>query len=701
MDLSRLLDPRTIAVVGATPREDTYAHETLRNLELAGFPGEVWGVHPTHRVVRGREVFPSLAELPEPADAVVIAVGAGAVPGLVAEAGAAGCGGAVVYAAGFAEDKTGAGADLQAELRAAALAHDFPVCGPNCDGIVRLHGRVALWGDALRDVPAGPVGLIAQSGNVAVNALGASRGLRLHTVVSCGNQAVLDAVDFLDALADEADLRSVALFLESDGDGDRLCDALARCADAGVRVAILKVGASAVGASAAAAHTGSVAGDHRVFRSLVEEAGAAWATDLHELLELAKALATPSRAAGGGVAVVTCSGGDCGMAADEAEALGIDLPRIAPETAARINAVLPAGTTAANPLDYTAQIWGEIEPLKEMVGAMGSDPAIGQVLVIYDEPPGIEGWAGESWRLVRSGILAGAVDSPVPTVVCSTLPDLLLDESAGELLHAGIPAIAGLEAGLRATQALRIEPADPGRLREIAAAVRTPAAGDGSWLAEHDAKALLAGHGVAVCAGRIVRDADDAAAAAAELGFPVVAKASSAALQHKTEAGALALDLCDAGAVRAAYERLAGLNLPAGTEILIEQMAAPGVELLVSARRDAVVPALVVGLGGTWTELLADAAVVPLPASAERVAAAIRTLRGAPLLTGGRGRPPLDVEAAARLAAAAGAALLAEGLDLIELNPVIVSESGAIAVDAVARRGTSPASVPAAAEAAG
>ncbi len=699
MDLSRLLDPRTIAVVGATPREDTYAHETLHNLEVAGFPGEVWGVHPKHRVVRGRQVFPSLADLPEAPDAVVIAVGAAAVPGIVAEAGTLGCGGAVVYAAGFAE-AGGDGADLQRDLRAAALAHDLPVCGPNCDGIVRLHGRVALWGDALRDVPAGPVGLIAQSGNVAVNALGSSRGLRLHTVVSCGNQAVLDAVDFLDALAGEPDLRSVALFLEGDGDGARLCDALARCADAGVRVAVLKVGASAVGASAAAAHTGSVAGDHRVFRALVEEAGAAWATDLHDLLELAKALATPARASAPGVGIITCSGGDCGMAADEAEALGVELPPIEAATAERVSAVLPAAAIPANPLDYTAQIWGEVEPLKEMIAGMGSDPAIGQVLVIYDQPPGIGGWAAETWRLVRTGIVAGALESPVPTVVTSTLPDLLIDDSAGEFLHAGVPAIAGLAAGLQVVRALQAPAADAARLREIAAAARRPADGDGAWLAEHEAKALLRTAGIAVPDGRIATDREDAVAAAADAGHPVALKASSPALLHKTEAGALALGLADGPSVAAAYDRLAALPLPDDAEILVERMAAPGVELLVAARRDAVVPALVVGLGGTWTELLADAAVIPLPATPERVAAAIRGLRGAPLLTGGRGRAPLAVDAAARLAAAAGALLLSEGLDLVELNPVIVSEAGAVAVDAVARRGPA-AAIPAGAEAAG
>jgi acyl-CoA synthetase (NDP forming) len=182
-------------------------------------------VHPTHREVRGRPVFPSLAELPSPADAVVVAVPAAAVPDVIEEAGASSCGGAVVFGAGFAE---GGAVDLGSRLVAAAVRHALPVIGPNCDGVLRLHERVALWGDALRPRPAGAVALISRSGNLAVNALATRRGLRLHTVVSCGNQAVLDAGDLLAFLAEDGGVGSIALYLEDDGDAPRLCEALAR-----------------------------------------------------------------------------------------------------------------------------------------------------------------------------------------------------------------------------------------------------------------------------------------------------------------------------------------------------------------------------------------------------------------------------------------------------------------------------------------
>src|SRR3954454_12066072 len=333
MDLTRLMSPRSIAVDGATPRPDTYAHETLRNLEMLGYEGEVWGVHPTHREVRGRPVFPAVLDLPRPAHAVVIAIAAAGVPDVIDEAGATGCGGAVVFGAGFAE---GGAVELEDRLVATAVRHALPVIGPNCDGMVRLYERAALWGDALRPQEAGAVALVSQSGNLAVNALATRRGLRLHTVVSCGNQAVLDAGNLLAFLAGDDGVRSIGLYVEDDGDAPRLCESLARCAERGVGVAVLKAGASAVGAAAAATHTGAIAGDHRVFRALVEEAGAAWARDGHELLELAKALACGTRAGGPGGALVACSGADCAVGADEAERVGVALPPLGPQTVARL-----------------------------------------------------------------------------------------------------------------------------------------------------------------------------------------------------------------------------------------------------------------------------------------------------------------------------------------------------------------------------
>ena len=683
-DLGPLLAPRSVAVVGATSRPGSYADETLRNLTRLGFAGRVWGVHPTRKRVHGRTCVPTVADLPEPVDAVVVAIPAPGVPEVIEQAGARGCGGAVVYGAGFGE--TPDGVALERALREAAARHDLPVCGPNCDGIVSFPARAAIWGDALVARETGHVAVVSQSGNVAVNALASVRGLRLHTVVSCGNQAVVDSSDWLAALAEREGVRSIALFLEADGDGARLCEALARCADAGVGVAVLKVGASAAGASAAAAHTGAVAGDHAAFRALIEEAGGAWADDVHDLLELAKALAVPgARPRGqGGLAILTCSGGDSGLGADEAARLSLDLPSLAPVTRERLSALLPPAATVANPLDYTALIWGEVHTLRDTVAAVGEDPGIDHVLVFYDQPPGLEGPVRESWDNVREGIRAGSAASPVPTLVGSTLPELLDDAAAWELSQAGVAAVAGLRTALRCAAALRRPPGDAARLRDIAAAAAqsTP----GTWLDEASAKTMLATAGIRVPPGQIARDEDDAAEIFARLGRPVALKLVAEGLLHKTESGAVALGLDDERNVRWAFRDLARAN-GHDSRVLVEAMAPPGVELLVSARRDAVVPVLTVGLGGVWTEVFDDAVVVPLPADAQRVERALRSLRSAPLLTGGRNGATLDVTGAAELAARAGALLLEQHLELIELNPVIVSPRGAVAVDALVRTG--------------
>ncbi|HEX6023655.1 MAG TPA: acetate--CoA ligase family protein [Solirubrobacter sp.] len=624
--------PRSVAVVGASERPGSYGGEVLLNLARLGYGGRVFAVNPRREAVHGVRAFPSLDDLPEVPDAVVVALPAADAPDVVARAREIGCGSAVVFAAGFAEAQRG---DLQARLVAAA--GDMPVCGPNGNGFVSLPDRVALWGDALREVRVGPVAVISQSGNVAVNAL-ASQRLALHTVVSCGNQAVLDAADFLGAVAERDGVRSVALYVEDDGDGERWCAALERCARAGVRVAVLKAGTSAAGRAAAEAHTGALAGDARVFRALFEECGAAWTEDPHNLLEVANALGTarrpPAAAPPGraeparGVAIMTCSGGDSAIAADLAATLGVDLPALAPATVERLRRTLPEEATPANPLDYTSLLWDDTEALRELIAALQDDPAIRQVLVLFDE-----------------------FDGPAP--ILDAVGDALLASTLPELCPPG--GIAGLRSALLAAKALHVAP-DPDRIAEIGKARR---AARGAGLEEHEAKALLREAGIPVVPGWTVSDEDAAVAAWRELGGPVALKRTG--VRHKSVNGGVILDVDGESAVKQAYRRLGGT-------VLVERMAAPGTELLVAVRRDGIVPVLVVGLGGVHTELLDKAVIVPLPVSRERVLQALTAL--------GVGASDAVASLATRLTELP--------LALIELNPVIVRAHQAVAVDALA-----------------
>ena len=686
MNLDRLLAPRSVAVVGASPRVDTYGHQALDNLVAAQFNGPVFGVHPRETEVLGVRCYPTLSDLPEVPDAIVIATPAATVPNLIDEAGRLGVGGAVVIAAGFAEVEHGR--DLQRQLRENALRYDMPVCGPNGNGLVSVVRRAPLWGDGYNIAPAGGVALVSQSGNVAVNAIGAARALHLHTVISCGNQAVLDASDYVIALAEQEGVRSIALYLEAEGDGVRLTEGLAMCAEREIGVAVLKSGRSALGATAAAAHTGAVAGDAQVLRALIEDAGGAWVDDPHELLETAKAMAHGRRKVGAGVAVITCSGGDAAISADEADRLGIPLPPLADATKAALEPIVPDAATIGNPLDYTAMIWGDVEGIANIVRVTASDPSLGQVLVYYDMPQKMGAAASYSWNSQLDGILLGGQDSDAPVIVASTLPDLLPEDLVDKCLQRGVPAVWGLTTGIKVADAMRRPFGDPARLRRIGA-IAGPA-NPGEWLAEHEAKYLLAKAGVPVPRGGVASTTDELAALIYEFDGPMAMKLSHASLQHKSDIGALELGVVGTDHARAAFDRLRAIDGHHDSPVLVEQMQAPGVELLIAARRDSVVPCLVIGLGGLWVEAVGDAAVVPLPADAARVEAAIGSLRGASLLTGGRGRPPVDLEAVADVAVRVGQLLIDEDLMLVELNPVFArpagADSGAVAVDAVIRR---------------
>jgi acetyl-CoA synthetase len=387
--------------------------------------------------------------------------------------------------------------------------------------------------------------------------------------------------------------------------------------------------------------------------------------------------------------VVTCSGGDAAISADEAERLDIPMPSLTMETEKALGPVMPDAATIGNPLDYTAMIWGETQQIADIVSIAGADPSLAQVLVYYDRPQKMDEHSTASWDATLDGILLGAKQSPAPVLVASTLPDLLPEETVQRCLDAGVPAVWGLTTGLKVANALRTPGGDPKRLRAIAALATDSVPGE--WLSEHQAKELLRSAGVSVPLGEVVDSADAAVAFAQQQETPVVMKLSSPDLQHKSDIGALELGLSTPEEIHAAFSRLRGIPGHHATPVLIEPMAAPGVEMLVSARRDAVVPVLVVGLGGIWVEALGDAAIIPLPADVARIEAGLRSLRGAALLTGGRGEQGVGLTALAQLAARVGEALIAQDLELIELNPVFARHDGATAVDAVARRSGPPA----------
>lgn len=676
MDLTRLISPTSVAVVGATDRPGSYGHSVLANLIASRFTGPVIGVHPTRAEARGFRCVATLGEIGRSVDVVVIATPASTVPAYISEARRLGCGGAVVFASGFAE----VGDDsLDDELIAAA--RDFAVLGPNGNGLVNAWTRAALWGDhAAMPSDPGHIALISQSGNVGVGLLAHRKGLGLHSVFSVGNAAIVGASDLIGQLAVTDEVKVIAAYLEADGDGAALATALAVCAENDVRVVILKAGRSALGAAAGQAHTAALAGDQRVFEALMLEAGVVLVREPSELIETARALVAGRRDPRG-AAVLTCSGGDATLAADIADDVGAHLANLEPATLDSLASLLPVTATPGNPLDHTNLVWADTEAVAGITEVIARDANVGHLVYIQDQPAGLPAEVAKEWVATRSGAILGATQAGTTVMLTSTMPGQEPDS-----------AVSGLSAAFAAIAALQQPAPSADRLIDIAAAARpsgvisTDRAQSGGLaisLSEAEAKAMLHEAGVRVPVGGLATTADDAADVAANIGFPVVVKACAPGLDHKSDLGAVAVGLADEAAVRDAAACILALEaLPPGTCLLIEQLLS-GVEVLISATRAGVVPALVIGLGGIWAEALGDVVVIPLPADAARVREGLDHLRGSAVLRGDRGQQAYAVDTLCQLASNVGQLLIDSGASLIELNPVIVASDGAVAADAV------------------
>lgn len=668
-DLTRLLDPGSVAVVGATDRPGSYAQVTLLNLATAGFRGRVRGIHPTRDDVLG---VPCVRTIDEAYDAVVIATPAATVPEYLAQAHAAGCGGAVVYAAGFAEAGRG---DLQAA--AVAAAGDLPIIGPNGNGVVSVAARAPLWGDATRlpERP-GPVAVITQSGNIGVLALAHRGGFGLNCVLSLGNAANVDASAALADVARRGGVRAIALYLEGDGDGARLAESFAVCAEHDVRIAILKVGRSERSRRIGAAHTAALAGDDRVFAALVREAGGVLVTDVPELLEVARGLATLRRASGG-LVVATASGGDAAVAADIAADLKVHLADVAAEDDA-LKAVLPHTASATNPLDHTNHVWADTAAIADIVAALVDRPGVSHAMYIQDQPSGLPQFAADEWIATRRGAELGARRCGVEAFVVATMPgqEPEIDGSLG--------AVSGVRAALLAVAAVQREAPSAERLLRIADVSHTVGIVRGPIrvLSERAGKEWLRDAGVPVPRGAECATGDEAEAAARALSGPLVLKVCAPDLAHVSDVGGVVLDVAREDVYETAERLLAVFPDCPEPSVLVEEMVTGTIELIVSVSRDGVVPYLLIGRGGALTEVEDDAVILPLPVSVDDCLAGLRRLRCAPLLLGHRGSAPVDLSALVSAITALAVAFESSTWTTVEINPIIAGPAGAVAVDA-------------------
>lgn len=706
--LARLLAPRSVAVVGASQRPG-WGRTTIENLDTIGFAGEIYPVNPRYDSVGERTCFPSLRELPSVPDAVVFAIPAERVPAGVAEAVAVGVPAAVVYASGFGAAGEGEGGVTSDEGLRAKLVEScrdkIALLGPNCLGSINYARRSCLYGITMPFAHAGSesgLGLVAQSGNMALTLAGANRGVRLTHLISCGNQVELTASDLLGALLAEPSIRALAALIEGVPDPVALGVVLEQAADRDVPVIVLKVGRSELGRAATVAHTGTLSGSDTLYRSFFRQHGAIQVEDLDELLATAALMTAARRPGSGGVAVFASSGGECGLISDLAESAGVELPPLATPVAESLREMLPPYGRPSNPLDITAGGWGDAALYADVVEALARQGDYDTVVSVADSPS-LEDGAPEGFWGIVDGLSEGARRAG-PTGPVVALLDTIGDVDREVPLRAaagGVVPLAGLRPGLvalgrarwRADWLSRREDGPPVVLPRRPEIERVEAilsgAADGP-LGEDLSLEVVAAYGIATPRRRLVASTAEAVRAASEIGFPVVAKVSARGTAHKTEVGGVIVGLSSPAQVEAAAERLLslarGLDPTAGA-VLVEEQLDARLELIVGGTQDdAFGVATLLGLGGVLTEAIDDVVHRFGVLTHREAEAMIRELRAARLLDSPRQNAPIDRRALGAVLVSVSCLLTDHPpIRELDLNPVVMDpRSGRIvALDAL------------------
>ncbi|MCC6517419.1 MAG: acetate--CoA ligase family protein [Tabrizicola sp.] len=657
--LDRLLRPRHIAVLGAG-----WALNVIEQCAKMGFQGPVWPVHPSKSEIGGLKTYASLADLPEPPDATFIGVNRYATLEVVAELAAMGAGGAICFASGWTE----AGEPgLQDKLVAAA--GDMPILGPNCYGVINYLDGALLWPDQHGGIPVDKgVALVSQSSNIVINLGMQARGLPVAYVACLGNAAVVGLAELTGALLDDPRVTAVGLYIEGIDDAPAFAALAEKARAMGKGVVAIKSGKTELSRTAAASHTASLAGGGAASSAFLRQIGVAEVNTPSELIETLKIFHVHGPQIGTRICSLSCSGGEAGLVADLAAPYGIDFPPVPQATHDRLFAVLGEIPTISNPLDYHTFIWGDGPKTTEVFTAMLEAYDAG--LYIIDSPRADRcdpsGYDPAFRAIVAAQKATGKIAFPVASMA----------ENFGEgrvqaMMAEGVTALLGLETALAALRAAQTAPGVPGWRPAQALSPR-----ETRMLSEADGKALLAQAGVAVPQSRTAARLADLDVAG--LTAPYALKGLGFA--HKTEAGAVRLGL---GSLEGQAE------MPGATGYLVEEMVTGAVgEVLLGLGRDPVYGVtLTLGMGGVTAEVLADTVTLVLPVTEAQVLEAAQRLRLWPLLDGYRGRPRADMQAVAAMAVRLGALMLAdEHLEEIEINPVLVRQNGAVAVDALIRR---------------
>ncbi len=694
MQLDPLVAPRSVAIVGATDRPGP-GRQVIESLGSIGFTGAIYPVNPKYQTVLNQVCYPSLIELPEAPDVVVLSVRNPLVPEQIRLAARRGARAAVIYDSGFAELGEN-GARLQEEITGLCRDAGIAVCGPNCMGILNPTARVTTYKQTVVKTEglAGNVGLISQSGSVCIAMLSDLRRYGFSLSVSAGNEAVTRTVDYLEYMIDDPATKVIATFTETVREPERYVAALDRAAAVGKPVVVLKVGRTERTRRAITSHTGGLAGESRVFSELLRAHRAIEVNDLDEMTEVLAVCQGSRWPRGRGISVITGSGGLAEMILDNASAVGLHLPPLSADERTEAERVIGRITGDGNPFDA----WGNGNYAVNLPHAMSVVDKSERIhSIVYCADTSEQGHLGDPARVPENvAMLAKAFHaSDKPYYLMNSRPGQMNTQQAKGMREHGMVQIGGTRQGLAALDRV-------GRYTMPRPPVRPPAAHPGVRLAggadrrtmnEFDAKRLLSAYGVPVTRERRVETLADAQRAARELGYPVVLKVVSDEIPHKTELGLVVLGLTGEEDVASAFarltERIARLDpRPSDCAFLVQEFVRGGVEVFAGVSRDHDFGlTLAFGMGGAAIEVTRDFALRMLPLREGDAEAMIAETRGAAMLGPVRGAPAADVKSlAACLNSLADFAWHnRDFLQEVDLNPIksLSEGDGCVVVDAL------------------
>lgn len=675
--LSRLLSPKSIAFIGGRD-----AAEAVRVCRRFGYQGAIWLVNPTREAMDGVPCYPSLDALPSAPDAAFIGVNRSATPGIVAALASMGAGGATAYASGFSEaaGEIAGGGDLEAALIGAAGS--MPVLGPNCYGLINAASGACLWPSehGVTRCSRG-VAIVSQSTNIVLSMTMQRRGLPIAFVATVGNQAQTGLSTIARALLAEEHVTALGLYVEGIDTAAGMEALAAEARAAGKPVVVLKAGRSEGARAATLSHTAAIAGSDAAASAFFDRLGIARVGSMTAFLETLKLLHVHGPLPGARLSALCCSGGETAVLSDTAEGRRVQFPPLAEPQRQAIKATLSEMVTVANPLDYHTFIWADEARLTETYAALFASGFDLSLLTL--DWVRTDRCSDADWYPALAAVEAATKRTGARAGVLACLPENMPEGVADRLIAQGIVPLVGMDDALNAAEAA----AEIGQSWAApAAASLVPVPGldrPSVLLDEAAAKDILASAGVPL-PRRLIGTADEIASAARALDGPFALKALG--LAHKTEAGAVALNLPHA-TLRAAASEMAVRT--GAKRFLVEEMAAaPVAELLVGAKRDAPYGiTLTLGAGGVYAEIQQDSVTLLLPTTPEAIRSALGTLRLAPILAGYRGRPAAEIDAVveAIVRVAAFATDHADRLIELDINPLIATETGAVAVDALIR----------------